>query len=228
MKRLVAKGLPVRTRLGVRVVVAVEPVDLRQSGQLASVVILELQPELRRQMQRRVLIRVDERSAVLGDESAGEVVTQRPAPPADAILVRLVKRGRDAVARPEQMTASQSGQPRANHGDSVPVTRRRRSHRRDGARRRRTERETRTRNRGAGEKPPARERLVSGRPLLELLEDGVDRKPARRCRFVHREHAPQCGGQRRPRRPASMDRTPGSVAHVLPPAPRRSARAAAG
>ncbi len=89
------------------------------------------------------------------------------------------------------MTASQSGQPRANHGDPVPVTRRRLSHRRDGARRRRTERETRTRNRGAGEKPPARERLVSGRPFLELLQHGVDGKPASRRGFVRREHAPQ-------------------------------------
>jgi hypothetical protein len=95
------------------------------------------------------------------------------------------------VARPQQVTAAQARQPSADHGNPVPVLRGRPSHRCKGARRCGAERQARTRNRRTGEKAPAREGSASDRPLLELVEDGLDREPASRCRLVNGEHAPQ-------------------------------------
>jgi hypothetical protein len=48
------------------------------------------------------------------------------------------------------------------------------------------------------EESPPGDVMLRRRPLLELLEQGVDGKPTRLCRFVEREQAPEARRQRRP------------------------------
>ena len=123
------------------------------------------------------------------------------------------------------MAAAKSRQPGAHDSDTRLMPCRKPSRRGKGLCRG-SQRKTCARCRGTGEKFPARQGPVRDHSRLELLEHSIHGKVALRCRCMDREEPAQSCGQRCPGRPASTHWTLVPVAHVHPPAPRRSPRAA--
>ena len=93
---------------------AVDPVDLLPVAQVATVRDLLLQAESLGQAADRQLIGIDEGTAELADQAAGEEAAQAPAPPADVAGVGLVDGRADPVIGPQCMRGPGSGEPAAD------------------------------------------------------------------------------------------------------------------
>ena len=146
---------PVGARLGVRVEVVVDPVDLLAAGQLAAVDDLQAQSQVAGEVAGRVVLRGDELAAVLGHLAIGEEIGHREGPSADSVR-RLVDLGGDP-GLPQLVGTAKAGHARADD-DHARIARSRRA---DGQRTERRRRRQPCRHRAG----PAEE-VAAGDPAL--------------------------------------------------------------